>query len=372
MSVPETIDFEALLAPISEENPAGEDPRDSNEWVEVKQARQSHGENDPLGESEVVPADWEKVINLGAKMLTERGKHIEVACDMTEALVREHGFAGLRDGLRLIREIQEKFWDGVYPRPEGEDEADMEDALLDRSGPLNGLNTNIVNAMETVEVTGARGQQNFSWLLYKDSRYVENVGRKDPAAKSQLVAEGRADPALVNAAIGATPWQFYETATECLNEAAAELKKLDDLIDEKYGAIGDEGPTLQRIREAIEECRVFCDRNYQEKKPGGAALPPEPGGGEEAGAPVPVFAGGVPLEPLDRADALRRLRAVAQFFRQTEPHSPVAHLVERAAMWGDMTLDDWLKEVVKDQGVLGQLRELLAIKPPEEEGGGTW
>jgi type VI secretion system protein ImpA len=37
----------------------------------------------------------------------------------------------------------------------------------------------------------------------------------------------------------------------------------------------------------------------------------------------------------------------------------VAPLAERAANWAEMPLERWLASVVKDQGTLAQLRELL-------------
>ena len=49
-----------------------------------------------------------------------------------------------------------------------------------------------------------------------------------------------------------------------------------------------------------------------------------------------------------RAEGIAQLRAVAEFFRRTEPHSPVAHLADKAAQWGEMPLHAWLKTVIKD------------------------
>ena len=63
---------------------------------------------------------------------------------------------------------------------------------------------------------------------------------------------------------------------------------------------------------------------------------------------------------------LNRLNDIAEFFKRTEPHSPVAYLVQRAVKWGDMPLDMWLQEVVKDPGVLYQLRETLGVMPGTE------
>ncbi len=370
MDANQTIDLEALLSPISEETPAGTDPRGSGEWSELKQARQTHGENDPFGESEVEPADWGRVIELGTQMLREQGKHLEVACDLTEALVREHGFAGLRDGLRLIREMQEKYWDDLYPALDTEDDMALEESLLDRAGPLNGLSTNIVAAINDTPVTAVSGADNFSWLLYNDSRYVDNVGRKDPEAKAKLIADGRPDPDAVNVAVSGTSWQFYKNGLEALEQAAEELKQLDDLLDEKYASLREEGPSLQGIKEVVTDATGFFDRTYRDKRPPEEEAAEE-GAGTEAAEATPVTGGSLPLEPRDRADAIRRLHAVAAFFQRTEPHSPVAYLVQRAAGWGEITLVDWLAEVIKDESTLNNIRETLGVKKAED-GGSSW
>ena len=44
-----------------------------------------------------------------------------------------------------------------------------------------------------------------------------------------------------------------------------------------------------------------------------------------------------------------------EFFRRTEPHSPVAYLADKAASWGEMPLHVWLKRVIKDETILSQV-----------------
>jgi type VI secretion system protein ImpA len=63
-----------------------------------------------------------------------------------------------------------------------------------------------------------------------------------------------------------------------------------------------------------------------------------------------------------RQEALRRLSEIAEFFQKTEPHSPVSYLVERAVKWGNMPLEQWLQEVIKDSTTLGQVQETLGVK----------
>jgi type VI secretion system protein ImpA len=67
-----------------------------------------------------------------------------------------------------------------------------------------------------------------------------------------------------------------------------------------------------------------------------------------------------------RQDALKRLSEVAEFFRKTEPHSPVSHLVSRSVKWGNMSLENLLQELIKDESVLGQIRETLGFNTSSE------
>ena len=63
-----------------------------------------------------------------------------------------------------------------------------------------------------------------------------------------------------------------------------------------------------------------------------------------------------------RDDALRRLSEVSAFFRQTEPHSPIPYLIERAVCWGSLTLEQLLQELIKDSNTRDQVGELLGFK----------
>lgn len=79
-----------------------------------------------------------------------------------------------------------------------------------------------------------------------------------------------------------------------------------------------------------------------------------------------AFTGGAPAT---RAQALAQLRQVAEFFRRTEPHSPVAYLADKAARWGSMPLHTWLQSVVKDDATLARVEELLGIERQPEGAG---
>lgn len=142
-------------------------------------------------------------------------------------------------------------------------------------------------------------------------------------------------------------------------------------MEEKFGS----EPSLRNLKSAIEDCRTLVAgivKRKRELDPDATpvvATPVVPAAGPlaviTAPAAMPVLNadGIIPLQPQDRADALRRLAAVAEYFHRHEPHSPVAYLVQRAVRWGDMSLEDWLREVINDSGVLAYvLRDTLGLK----------
>ena len=85
--------------------------------------------------------------------------------------------------------------------------------------------------------------------------------------------------------------------------------------------------------------------------------------------PVSTSMPSSPISPIagiqSRAQAVAQLRAVAKFFRATEPHNPAAYFADKAAEAADMPLHQWLSTVVKDDGSLAHIRELLGVKPEE-------
>jgi type VI secretion system protein ImpA len=99
--------------------------------------------------------------------------------------------------------------------------------------------------------------------------------------------------------------------------------------------------------------------------PAGQAVSADSAGVGSAGAPQ-SGGGSLSADPENRADALRRLESIARFFQRTEPHSPVAYLVQRAVRWGEMPLESWLDEVISDAGVLNALRETLGLPKKTE------
>jgi len=66
--------------------------------------------------------------------------------------------------------------------------------------------------------------------------------------------------------------------------------------------------------------------------------------------------------PLTRDEAFTMLAGIAQYFKQSEPQSPVPYLIERAIKWGNMPLEGWLSDVIKDNNVVDNIRDVLGTR----------
>ncbi|MDH3494257.1 MAG: type VI secretion system ImpA family N-terminal domain-containing protein, partial [Acidobacteriota bacterium] len=130
LSRPAVLDINAILTPISPEAPSGEYLRYEGIYDEISEERRAD-EDLALGawQTELKVANFKKVIELAAAALTQKTKDLQLAAWLSEAVVAEHGFAGLRDSLKIMSGLISNFWDSVYPEAEEGDEEGRANAI---------------------------------------------------------------------------------------------------------------------------------------------------------------------------------------------------------------------------------------------------
>jgi type VI secretion system protein ImpA len=252
-----SIDMEKILAPLSEDNPAGEDLKYTLH-DEIKEARR---EDDLLDQGdwqrEVKKADWEKVISLSLHALGEKSKDLQIAAWLTEALTVAEGFEGLQTGLTIINEYIGPLWEHVYP--------EIEDDDLDyRIGCLEYLNNTVELRIRSVPLTDPRGRAGYSYLQWEESRrvgYEDDASRRDH--REELIAEGKIPPEEFDAAVSQSSREFYETLSERLTGCRDEYERLDARVDEKFG---NEAPRLAEMRQALENVESLVQKLLKGKQ----------------------------------------------------------------------------------------------------------
>ena len=360
---PPVIDLDALLAPISEENPGGDSLRYSGIYDEIAEARRAdidvaQGE----WQTELKTADYRKVVDVAVNALTTLSKDLQIAAWLSEALIKMHGFAGLRDSLKLMTGLHENFWDGAFPVVEDNDQEG-------RANAVSWLESNAAQSVRDVAITAGAGLSFNDWQDAKRFDMPANFDSLDDAAKerwndlrAQAERENRTTGDKWKAAVAGTRRAFCEQMQFTFDEAREAIEGLNSVIEAKYER--NQMPGLSGLKKSLDEVggqikKILEKKRLEEPDPVDAE---ESNGGwsdEEDSGSGSTGIGSGPIK--GRPEALRRLEEVAAFFQKTEPHSPVSYLVQRAVKWGNMPLESWLQEVIKDDNVLGQLRETLGL-----------
>jgi type VI secretion system protein ImpA len=349
MPSPETLDFATLLSPISSENPAGTDLRldasPGSIFQEVRDARLANraAERQLLADADQADRpDWRPVLRRGAECLAEHSKDLEIAAYVIEALVRLHGFAGLRDGFRLARELVERFWDHLLPSPD-------EDGLETRLAPLAGLNGiggegTLSSPILCVPLTQEANSPALACYHVRQAIALDET--RDEAVREKRLQEGAMTLATVQQAVAETPRPFYAVLAQDLAQCREEFDRLCEALAEKAGPLA---PPASNIRSALTACQEALEQVAGARLP----RPDETLKGEEPRHDV--AAPGEPCVHLasadaiaTRAEAFRLLLDVAEYFRRTEPQSVVSYGLEQVVRWGKMSLPELLRELIPD------------------------
>ena len=360
MASPDVIDFASLLNPIPGDHPAGVDIRadasPGSLYYLIKDARSAARAAErrlPESDNDSARADWRPVLKHGQKALAEKTKDLEVTAYVIEALIRLHGFAGLRDGFKLARGLVEQYWDGLYPLPD-------DDGIETRVGPLTSLNGEdsegtLIAPIAQVPVTDAgAGAGPFASYHYQSAATLEQV---DAEAREKRIQQGAVTLSQIEKAASDSSVTFFVNLVDDLKACQAEFNGLCAALDARCDG---RAPPSSNIRGALTGCldavmALARDKLPRESEEEGVVEDRAAGANGRA-APADTFR--------QREDALQSLLKVAEFFRRTEPHNPVSYALEQAVRWSRMSLPELLEELIPDESSRGALFKQVGIRPP--------
>ncbi|MFT5691781.1 MAG: type VI secretion system protein ImpA [Oceanicoccus sp.] len=371
MGSPSVIDIESLTKPISEESPQGTDIREdsspSSVFYKIKDARNGARAAERANEKEFDVEDtvdslsmWKPVLEIAPDILTNTSKDLEVLCWYTEALIRFYGFAGLRDGLALTKEIVEKYWENLYPEPD-------EDGMETKVAPITGLNGEggngtLLNPIRNSAITSEGPKGEFTLIQYQQAKDNDKVSDDDK--KQARIGSAGFSLQDMEETISRGSNEFYINLIDDLEECNGQFLALNDLL---MANCGHDAPPTTSIRELLDEVLRSVRFLTKEKL---AVV-------EEVAAEIqsdegdsPAVASGTARSGVvgksgpiaGREDALKRLQEIADYFRLHEPHTPLSPAIERIVAWGRMSVADLMMELVPDSNARGMLSQLTGIK----------
>jgi len=348
------INVDELLTPISDENPCGEDFTYHPSFLNLQTLSRGKPETQFSAAEE---PQWKEVRDAAIEVLG-KSKQLEAGVILTVSLLRIGGLEGLCDGLAVVRGLVERFWTGLYPRLDPDDENDPTERL------------NIINILSSggdpykvtlhlrqlpLCVSPAMGRITLQQILTAK----EKAGKADASAPA---TGGSAGPDLnqIQAAFRDAGPDAAKASLELVNGAIDHAKGIEDFLDSTLGA--GKGVNFESLNKMLSEMKHAVEPYAGESASGEGSAgveTPAAGGARPAARGGPGMSGSIQ----SRADVIKALGLICDYYRDNEPSSPVPLILRRAQRLVDKDFMTIMTDLTPD--ALTQLRVITGTKAEE-------
>jgi len=361
MDYSELIDFEMLIEGLGDATPAWIDPRTdispTSQYYQLKDIRGQARANERalLAEDEdfqALASDWRPLAEKIPLILCTQVKDLEYAAWLIEALCRTHGFAGLGAGFKTTRLLIEHFWPSLYPQPD-------EDGMEVRIAPLIGLNGYegdgaLITPILSIPLTDITAHGQFAcWQFERAS----DISRKDEKRQKQKADAGIATLEQIKDAVAETSAAFYQQLKHQIESAIAEFALLSHAMD---AAMNGEPQPTSAISKALNKCLDAVNYLAADKL-AQISVSTEQARITDADGQIVSQADPVQQQAQTREQVLLSLKQSAEFFRKTEPHSPISYALEQVVHWSTLSLPELLQELIDDNNSRNHYFRLAGI-----------
>ncbi|MHB8727323.1 MAG: type VI secretion system protein TssA [Casimicrobiaceae bacterium] len=324
------MDVEALVQPLGEGTPCGTDLEDTQQMAAIDAFR-VFGQATPL----TTETDW-RAINAAALDALGTSHDFRLLAHVAAAQLRLAGLQPFVDSLGVAAHWLEDHFDDVFPRID-------DDAVL-RKNALNYFADRmaVIDALRRVPLVSHRQLGSFSL------RHVAiAAGQQAPSDED---AGSTPTEALINGAFAAAPPEDLVQVVASIDAGLSALKAIESVMVAKQGVQA--APDTEPLSEVLARMRDIVAKHL-----------PVPAMEDGAAAADGGQAGGVPGQIRSREDAVRSLDAVAEFFRRSEPSSPVPMFVERAKGLISRNFLEVLAELAPDS--LAEVKRVGGVRDAE-------
>jgi type VI secretion system protein ImpA len=368
-----SFDLEKLTAEITPENPCGEDISYDADFMELERIALGTAETqigDFIQEGE--GADWKSVYRLSMTLM-ERSRDLRVILYLTAAMLRLKGLKGFRDGLSLLLNTIENFWEYVHPQLDPDDDND----------PLERMN--IIGSLSPAEslMSSEDPMKFIPGLMEAPLCTPEDSRLPKPCMRHILVASGELSvseeetarlPAmnLIDAAFDQTDIEALQASNQLLKDSIDTIRSLDNQLTDLVGA--NSAPNFDRIEQLLLQMQSKTGSHMERR---GYSAGDGPSTEEDAesdgqnaddGTAAPTAAG-----PLGQAlsgqigtdqEALKAMDMILTYYEQNEPSSPVPLLVKRAKRLVGKSFVDIIRDISPD--AMSQVQAVSGEEDTEE------
>ena len=329
-------EYAGLVAPISADKPCGEYLEDTQAMAAFDAYRVFGQTTSPdqrqAGDGSATPPDW-RAIRENSLVTLAQSKDFRLLAHLAASELRlQGGLPALVGLLDVAAQWINQYWDGVYPP--------IDDDAIFRRNALNSFGDRfaIVDALRRLPLVS-------NPQLGKASlRDIEGGGEEGGAG------DGSAQVAGIFASVDSAELTTLRSQAKA---AIASLKSIDARMRDAGGS--EAAPDFDGLLSPLVLITRTVDQYLGSRGDADAAA--DNGSGSDAeGGMTTVAVGSI----RSRQDAIRALDAVAAYFRQNEPSSPVPLFVDRAKRLVSMNFLDILADVAPDG--IGQAKSAGGVK----------
>jgi type VI secretion system protein ImpA len=360
------ISIENLLVNISDEQPAGVDlqANPTPEYIVIKKTRMlaRKQEREALATGDYATKDlkdWLIIVDLAQTILQQESKDLNVSAWLVEALIRINGFEGFNKGLELVLGLVTNYWDTLHPMPD-------EEGVQSRISPLTGLfgaesEGALVAQINSVPLIKTN---NLSIALWQYQQSVSNANVTDPDKikrnkKHGVIAlnEIKAELHVLNISALTETKTTVEACLDILNKLFVKLNELtgrQDLISLSYA------------KNSLQSCLDVVNSFIQEIQP---VQVKDVSVNQSGEVHVEALLNLKSCQVKSKQEACDQLSAIALYFENNEPHSPVPYLLKRAVRWSNLTLPELLMEIMPNEQSLNHSYRLIGFEQAVDNAG---
>lgn len=336
------IDVESLLFEVSPEARCGEDISYDAAFLELEDMVRTKSAGGLVeGTEEIVEEpNWREVREKSIELLG-RSKDLRVGLYLTLGLLKTEGLAGLRDGLAVLRGLLNRYWDGLYPHLDPDDNNDP----FERMNVLMSLSPQSVSAQDPMKFR----QRILETPLCSSPRLGKFSARDVEVAKGQIsVSEEEAAKApeisKIDAAFKDTPAEELEMIWQAIHESLEHSAAIANTFSER--SANNETPDLSALEKLLRSIAGFV-QGYVDAPMAASAVQ----GGQDMDDNREAAAGAAAAatdEIRSREDVVRVLKKICDYFARHEPSSPIPLLLRRAQRLVSKSFVEVIEDVCPD------------------------
>lgn len=341
-------EYDSLIAALPGEAPCGENLEDSPTLAALESLNifgrtpQPVVENPrPEDKPPPPPPDWSAARQTAVEVL-RKSKDLRGLTQLAAGALRVDGLAAGLATIGVAAHWLETWWAETYPP--------LEEGAVMRLNVLNAFADHVA-ILDGIRRAPLVASREHGRVTLRDFDLTAGTAR--PAEGEPVLQSGH-----IEAAFAAADRAGLQSLSDAVRRAVADMRRIETAMREGAGI--DAAPSFEPLFELLKRIGATLDVYLK----AGAATDGVGASAENtSGAAVAGVAASGPVGAVrSRQDAIRALDAVAAFFRQTEPSSPVPYFIERAKR---LVAKDFL-EVLNDvvPGATSSAREAIGVREP--------